>query len=417
MPMDVSDYIGQLGTAILANNAHGLSYLLTAIDSSHGKELGKSYRKGLDKSYLLRMYRGSIQHPWDDIAVEFACACTHLSLKKWKEAFVEYDSLVSNFGKFFSENSGWTLVALFKLLTELRFLALKADEWEKINQNKRNQDNMRKAATTIQPFLSKCIQDRTSPLDFSRRWGVYFVVNQTFKCYSRVQTLNLARNILKAVNNSPDIPPLSSYPRSHRVTYKYYLGMIAFYNQDFHKSESELTEAFYNSYIPESSNQRRILTHLIPLRLLKGHLPTQELLERFPVLYELYEPFVKSIRSGDVSGYDRALEEKEHLLLGMDLWLIMERAREVCLRGLFRKVWKVSPTPTRIPISSFQTALRLSGTKNNDIDLEETECLVATMIYKGYLKGYISHEKSMVVLSPTNAFPRPAERGAVFSII
>lgn len=91
--------------------------------------------------------------------------------------------------------------------------------------------------------------------------------------------------------------------------------------------------------------RRRILTHLVPLRILKGHLPNAGLLIRFPVLNELYAPFVNAIRSGDVSAYDRALETKENILVAMDLWLVMERAREVCLRGLFRRVYVLSPSP------------------------------------------------------------------------
>lgn len=55
----------------------------------------------------------------------------------------------------------------------------------------------------------------------------------------------------------------------------------------------------------------------------------------------------------------------------------------------------------------FHSSLKISGI---DVEEEEAECLVANMIYKGFMKGYISHEKRMVVLSNTNAFPKLAER-------
>jgi hypothetical protein len=32
------------------------------------------------------------------------------------------------------------------------------------------------------------------------------------------------------------------------------------------------------------------------------------------------------------------------------------------------------------------------------------------MIYKGFIRGYISHEKRIVVLANINAFPRVCER-------
>ena len=83
---------------------------------------------------------------------------------------------------------------------------------------------------------------------------------------------------------------------------------------------------------------RRILAYLIPLRILKGHLPSQELLHRFPVLDDLFSPFITAIRIGDVQGYDEALEKWESRLLQLNLWLSLEKARELCLRGLFRRV-------------------------------------------------------------------------------
>ena len=83
---------------------------------------------------------------------------------------------------------------------------------------------------------------------------------------------------------------------------------------------------------------RRILTYLIPLRILRGHLPSEELILRFPVLNELYAPFISAIRTGDVSGYDVSLDKWERRLVELNLWLTLEKARELCLRGLFRRV-------------------------------------------------------------------------------
>jgi hypothetical protein len=83
---------------------------------------------------------------------------------------------------------------------------------------------------------------------------------------------------------------------------------------------------------------RRILTFLIPLRIIRGHLPSRELMQRFPVLDELYAPFTVAIRTGDISAYDAALSKWERRLVELNLWLTLEKARELCLRGLFRRV-------------------------------------------------------------------------------
>jgi hypothetical protein len=87
---------------------------------------------------------------------------------------------------------------------------------------------------------------------------------------------------------------------------------------------------------------RRILTYLIPLRILRGHLPSSELLCRFPVLDELYAPFISAIRKGDIQGFDTALDKYERRLVDLNLWLTVEKAREICIRGLFRRVYATS---------------------------------------------------------------------------
>lgn len=42
--------------------------------------------------------------------------------------------------------------------------------------------------------------------------------------------------------------------------------------------------------------------------------------------------------------------------------------------------------------------------------LDEAECVTATMIFQGYVRGYISHEKRMVVLAAKDTFPNLAKR-------
>ena len=55
----------------------------------------------------------------------------------------------------------------------------------------------------------------------------------------------------------------------------------------------------------------------------------------------------------------------------------------------------------------FQSALRICKL---EVDMEEVECLLANLIYKGYIRGYISHGMQTVVLANTNAFPRLVDR-------
>lgn len=54
-------------------------------------------------------------------------------------------------------------------------------------------------------------------------------------------------------------------------------------------------------------------------------------------------------------------------------------------------------------MGQFQRALQLAGT---DASQEAVGCLMANMIDKGLLRGYISYEKQMVVTAKDDPFPR-----------
>nr|GAT59295.1 predicted protein [Mycena chlorophos] len=355
----------------------------------------------------MAQYKGSIASPWDDVAIHYVLICTQIAHGRPADAFQQQCQLVSSFVRFFVENTGWTLPALFSILRDLRDLADDAD-------GPMGEDSKMEAARVVAKTFSACLMDRTSPIEESRKWGVYYVVGLVMKCYFKVKKIALTKNILKALNNNNEIPALEDYPRGHQVTYRYYIGMLAFLDEDFAKAEKELTTAFYNCTIRSPNNQTRILAYLIPLRMLRGHLPSKELLKRFPILDDLFSPFISAIRSGHLAAFDDALTTHEARLIDLNLLLALEKARELCMRVLLRRVWLMLDKTTRVHLKFFEAGLRVSGC---EVDLDEAECLVANMISKGFIRGYISHEKRMVVLAATNAFPLPSERSAPYAYV
>src|SRR5258708_10646149 len=69
--------------------------------------------------------------------------------------------------------------------------------------------------------------------------------------------------------------------------------------------------------------------------------------------------------------------------------------------------WKVQGSGTRVTIQAFHAGLKLAG---QEMDADEAECVVANSIYKGFMKGYISHEAQTVVLAKNDPFPRLGDR-------
>ena len=75
-----------------------------------------------------------------------------------------------------------------------------------------------------------------APLEESRKWGIYYVINLLFKTYFKLNKASLSKNILKAVSaGRGDMPPLEAFPKSQQVTFKYYEGVLQFLEEDYVK--------------------------------------------------------------------------------------------------------------------------------------------------------------------------------------
>lgn len=69
------------------------------------------------------------------------------------------------------------------------------------------------------------------------------------------------------------------------------------------------------------------------------------------MLDDLYTPFITAIRTGDIRSYDASLDRFERRLVDLNLYLTLEKARELCIRGLFRRVYVVLVYTVLVTIS------------------------------------------------------------------
>ena len=83
--------------------------------------------------------------------------------------------------------------------------------------------------------------------------------------------------------------------------------------------------------------------------------------------------------------------------------MLIERAKTIAYRNFFQRVHSLSPAGTaKHDVALFKRCLDVSGVV---MDTDEIECVLANLIYKGYIKGYISHQHGKLVVSKGNAFP------------
>ncbi|WYZ44200.1 hypothetical protein EsH8_VII_000636 [Colletotrichum jinshuiense] len=343
----------------------------------------------------------------------------------WKEFTTALIRGYTNYGF-----EAWTIPCLYTAGKHLRLFAISSDEERNITDAAANalelgddfdpdlekQKQLRDCEQQLKRIFTLCLSDR-APLEDSRKWAIYFVINLLFKTYFKLNSASLSRTILKALStNRGDMPPLEAFPKSQRVTFKFYEGVLFFLEENYVEAEKHLTEAWSLCHKDAKSNQERILTYLIPCHLLTTHtLPSSKLLEPFPRLQKLFLPLSRCIRTGDLRNFDLALQEGEEEFVRRRIYLTLERGRDIALRNLLRKVFvaggfeeakEPGAAPvrrTRIPVAEFTAAISLGSQET--VDPDEVECLLANMIYKNLMKGYIARERGIVVLSKNGAFP------------
>lgn len=404
-----------------------------------------------DVRHYLFQQSGSVKlhkqetNAWIDIFVDlWKCARELSSINAgangdWNRAFEAYKELCNHLIRGYT-NFGfhaWTIPCFHIAGKYLRMIAIKADREAKSGTNgdtfnselsddvvNTNQsEKLEQAAWVINRMFTVCLSDRADLSD-SRKWGIYSTTNLLFKTYFKLNSLPLTKNVIRALDAADDdLPPLHLFPKPQQCTFKYYRGVIDFLQENYADAEEHLEEALALCYKYSTRNREQILTYLVPAHVLNHHqLPSRALLDRTPGLSKMFAPIFKAIKQGHLQAFDVALADAEAELVHRRVYLTMERARDLCMRNLFRKVllnagWEEQKDAssgevtgkirrTRIKVEEFEAAMRVSCRGGEEvIDRDEVECFLAGMIYKNLMKGYIARDRGIVVLSKAGAFP------------
>jgi len=257
--------------------------------------------------------------------------------------------------------------------------------------------------------LAKVSVNYSSPIEGTRKWALYYIANLLFKTYFKLNSISLSKNILRSLKATTiDMPPLSAFPKSHQVTFKYYNGVLAFLEEDYAAAEEFLLSAYEMCNINATINLQLILTYLIPTKMLTLHrLPTPALLKQSPALERLFSPICSAIKRAELHAFNAAMEQGEDEFVKRRIYLTLERGRDILIRNLFRKVFlaggfdppkegdtEVQVRRTRVPVHEFAAALKMAGAEVDNgeggVDTDEVECVIANSIYKVFLYGFYS---------------------------
>ena len=134
--------------------------------------------------------------------------------------------------------------------------------------------------------------------------------------------------------------------------------------------------------------------------MLLGHMPTEYLLQKYNL--KEFSSVIRSVKNGDLFGFDEALEENANFFWSNGIYLILEKLKMIAYRNIFKKVSHIVSTH-QIPIQVFVSAITYS--QKEDISLDEVHCILANLIFENKIKGYISLQHQKLVVSKQNPFP------------
>ncbi|KAI9906576.1 hypothetical protein PsorP6_003822 [Peronosclerospora sorghi] len=314
----------------------------------------------------------------------------------------------------FREETNWVIPFLHVLFVDTRLLAARENYQASKKAGDEIHDNLRSAEQHLKKGFAMAANDR-APQEHNKKMGALFIVNQLFKIYFKLNMIHLCRNLIRAVEG-PAFPEFEMFNKSDKVTYQYYVGRISMFEDQYQKAETCLDYAWKHCHRGKARNKRMILQFLVPVKLLLGVMPSPKLLSDFSL--EEYTGLTDAIRGGNLHLFTEYLAQYQDKFIQQGVYLLIEKLRLLVLRNLFKKVLKgvyyllmtvdrlyryIIRENHQLQMQDFQLVLRV--TTGDTVDMDEIECILTNLIFKGYIKGYMSHTKKILVVSKTQPFP------------
>jgi hypothetical protein len=327
----------------------------------------------------------------------------YMASKERKEhelSFETFNSGFLGFIKLFKQefNGGWSVPIVKWMCVEEYLLAVHADD--ELTKKGKEATYIQESVRTIQQMFSACQCSSQEPFPNSKLFGAIYCINILFKIFFKVDKIQQCKGLIQWVEQNT--VNLKLYPKSVLVTYEYFAGRMALYSMNYIDAEQLLLNALKSCYGKAERNKKLILRYLIPVEMLMGGYCSKRILSKYKLME--YVAISEAVRKGNLRLFNERFEEYEELFINKGVYLIMGKLKSVVYRNLIKRVVKIIGGLIQIKLAEFQKVF--SKLTDEEVDLNETECIIANLIYKGWIKGYISHEKSTVVLSKKEAFPK-----------
>ncbi|GEQ68045.1 hypothetical protein JCM33374_g1711 [Metschnikowia sp. JCM 33374] len=372
-------------------------------------------------------------------------------------SFFNVNDLVVALNRAAESQSNWVCAALINCSDELISLyqvrAKSKTGKEKDNANasasangKSTKNSAKEASTesleliaaTINKSFKICLTDKTLDFSRSKKASIHFFLAALIKIYFKLNKLELAKSMEKALMGTGlALPTIVNSPleyRKHIVTYLYFSSLLSLDESDFAFAETKLLTAMqflscYKNQARVAAQSEKILLLLVPLKMYNSRTSLPESTwTSFEILDLVYrQNLFKAISTGNLRQFDACIRRFQKIFLKRHIYLLTIQLKHLCYLRLIQRTVKLfaelnTSTPHIVPLSAVQLAIEFSTNNSDSIDgslkvpeslasqnysvtTEEVECILANLIQKKWIKGYISHSNRCIVLSKTEAFP------------
>ena len=395
--------VNDIRHAIKSNDPYLLASTFT-FTHNHNHNPTSTYAAGHPKQYNYKITDAN-GTDWSSIVNTFFQYMDASSAHDAISAYSLHSALHSKFNHLLTSTPGNILIPLLHTIANTTSqTSILADAQNAMQTGRNDHSRLQSAVTLLQESFSKTLNDRKEynqhePLSEhgSKKAGVLYIVNLLFSMYFRLNTLRLCKNLVRPVESRNLHTKAENM--GEKVTYRYYVGRLHMFEDNYKEAEQNLNYALRHCHKHSIRNKRRILNYLIPVKLEQGRLPSLELLKKYHL--EEYIPLVTAIRRGDLRLFNETLFQHQDKFIRRGTYLLLEKCKTVCHRNLFKRVFLILQKH-QLPLGNVGNAFKWLGM---DIDLDEVECILSNLIFRGYIKGYISHSKRVLVLSKKDPFP------------
>ncbi|KAJ2453725.1 hypothetical protein EV183_002024 [Coemansia sp. RSA 2336] len=313
-----------------------------------------------------------------------ACNETHMQLCRLAELFT---SLLA------SAQGPWLIPAIRSMAVALCLSA------QQVAKQTDDASVFTQSATRLLQLLIVILSDSTTPIASSKRVGALVVAGLLLRISLRTSAAPgaYAGKALEA----KALVSLPGFPQRDRITYSYWLGRYYLVCYYIDAARKQLEYAFSKCPYWHYHNKRAILRHLVAANMLRGQLPSKDLLEKYdmePVYYDL----VACFKQGNLHLFQQHLVDNMEFFRSQgNFLLLLERTKLLIYRNALRKVALLNADAERANVLQYRdvlAAFRLAS-RNFEMDVLEMESILASLISQKMVLGYLFHHHQVVNLS------------------